>query len=218
MKMPSKALAVLDRRIEALVSRHYGCPAGIIGRVAGHRMARQHAVETVWTVSLLALALTDRVLEIGCGAGRALELVARQTPSGRVVGVDLSPTMVREARRRNAGAIRAGIVTVERGDVSHLPFADDQFDKVFSIHSVYFWPDRARALAELRRVLRPGGVLVSTVTTGKNEFDPSGSDWFQSFLNDQLLPEMAQAGFGGVSLEEGPDSRGWRIAAAVGVK
>jgi ubiquinone/menaquinone biosynthesis C-methylase UbiE len=218
MKKPLMDLLHLDRRIEAVVSRHYGCPAGVIGRVAGKRMARQHEVETGWTVSLLALTPTDRVLEIGCGAGRALELVAQEVPSGEVIGIDLSPTMVREARRCNAQAIRAGTVVVEPGDVTHLPLADDQFDKVFSIHSIYFWPDRARALAELRRVLRPGGVLVSTLTTGKNEPAASGSDWFQSFLNDPLLPEIAQAGFQTVSVTEGPDSRGWRIAAAVGVK
>ncbi len=218
MKKPLKALLDLDRRIEAVVGRHYGCPTGVIGRVAGKRMAQQHEVETGWTVSLLALTPTDRVLEIGCGAGRALERVARQVPCGQVVGVDLSPTMVREAGRCNARAIRAGTVAVEPGDVTHLPFADDHFDKVFSIHSVYFWPDRPRALAELRRVLRPRGMLVSTLTTGKNESAASGSDWFQSFLNDQLLPEMEQAGFKTVSVASGPDSRGWRIAAAVGVK
>jgi ubiquinone/menaquinone biosynthesis C-methylase UbiE len=218
MKKPLMEFLGLDRRIEAVVSRRYGCPAGVIGRVAGERMARQHEVEAAWTVSLLALTPTDRVLEIGCGAGRALELAAREVPGGQVIGIDLSLTMVRAARRRNAPAIRAGTVVVEQGDVTHLPFVDDHFDKVLSIHSIYFWPDRARALEELRRVLRPGGVLVSTLTTGKNESAASGSDWFQSFLNDQLLPEMEQAGFETISVAEGPDSRGWRIAAAVGVK
>ena len=87
-----------------------------------------------------------------------------------------------------------------------------------SIHSVYFWPDRAAALAELRRVLRPGGVLVSTLATGKNESAAAGSGWFQSFLNDQLLPEMEQAGFETISVAPGPDSRGWGTAAAVGVR
>ncbi len=208
----------LDRRIEAVVSRHYGCPTGVIGRVAGKRMARQHEVETGWTVSLLALTPTDRVLEIGSGAGRALELAARQVSRGQVVGIDLSPTMVREARRRNAQAIRAGTVVVEQGDVTQLPFADHQFDKVFSIHCVYFWPDRARALAGLKRVLRPGGVLALTLTTGKNEPAHSGSDWFQSFVTEELLPGIEEAGFKTVSVTDGPDSRGWRIAAAVGVK
>jgi hypothetical protein len=67
-------------------------------------------------------------------------------------------------------------------------------------------------------VLQPGGVLTLTLTTGKHESTAPGSDWFQSFLHDQLLPEIEQAGFQTVSVTEGPDSRGWRIAAAVGVK
>jgi ubiquinone/menaquinone biosynthesis C-methylase UbiE len=190
MKKPLMDLLSLDRRIEAVVSRHYGCPAGVIGRVAGERMARQHEAEAAWTVSLLALTPTDRVLEIGCGAGHALELAAREVPSGQAVGIDLSLTMVRAARRRNAPAIRAGTIVVEQADVTRLPFGENQFDKLFSIHSIYFWPDRAGALAELRRVLRPGGMLALTLTTGKNGSTAPGSDWFQSFLHDQLLPEM----------------------------
>jgi hypothetical protein len=61
-------------------------------------------------------------------------------------------------------------------------------------------------------------VLALTLTTGKKEPASSGSDWFQAFLNHELLPEIEQVGFKTVSLNEGPDSRGWRTAAAVGVK
>jgi ubiquinone/menaquinone biosynthesis C-methylase UbiE len=216
--MMSRSLSALwDRRVDAVLSGHYGCPSGLLGRVAGERMVRQHAVETEWTVSLLGLAAEERVLEIGCGAGRGLELAGRQVASGQVVGVDLSAVMVRAARRRNARAVRAGSVVVEQGDVTRLPFEEHQFDKLFSIHSVYFWPDRARALAELRRVLKPGGRLALTVTTGKAGDVSPGADYFRKLLDEQLLPEMEQAGFQAVSVAQGPNSRGWQIAAAVGL-
>src|SRR5687768_15670419 len=98
----------LRRYIAALESRQYRCPSGLIGRWMAERMVRQHEAETGWTLSLLEITPTDRVLEIGCGAGRALQLAASQVSEGQVVGIDLSAVMIRAARRRNATSIRAG--------------------------------------------------------------------------------------------------------------
>ena len=76
-----------------------------------------------------------------------------------MVGVDPSEVMCAVARRHNRRAIAAGQVRVACGDSEHIPAADASFDKVFSTHTLYFWPDLSRGLAELRRVLRPGGAL-----------------------------------------------------------
>ena len=98
----------LKGRIDALVGRQQQCPTGVMGRLIGERMARQHLSETLWTVALLDVVPTDRVLDIGCGAGRAIELVAARVPDGHVSGIDLSHDMVRAAARRNARALRMG--------------------------------------------------------------------------------------------------------------
>ena len=177
-------------------------------------MLRQHVVETQWTVSLLELAPADRVLEIGCGAGRAVELIAQRVPDGHVTGVDLSRQMVRAAVRRNARAIKAGRATVRQGDVMGLPFADRQFDKILSIHSLYFWPDHQRAMAELARVLKPGGRLALTFSTGKVGATDAG---YRGSVEDRILPSMKQAGFTAASIVEGPVSRRFKIVAVVGV-
>jgi ubiquinone/menaquinone biosynthesis C-methylase UbiE len=203
----------LARTIDALISRQYRCPSGLLGRWFGERMVRQHEAETGWTVSLLEIMPADHVLEIGCGAGRAIQLAAAQVPEGQVAGIDLSPVMVRAARRRNARSIQTGRVVVRQGDVTHLPFADAAFDKVFSIHTVYFWPDPPSAVAELRRVLNPGGRLALTLTTGKLGGDEAESAYFRSLLEDRLLPELKPAGFDAVSVAKGPDSRDYQIAA-----
>ncbi len=115
----------------------------------GERMVRQHIPETTWTISLLDIQPEDQVLELGFGAGRAIELVAAQASSGHVYGLDHSQEMVRAASRRNAQAIKAGHVTLYHGDLATLPFADNQFDKIFSIQTLYFWSDPSQTLAEI---------------------------------------------------------------------
>src|SRR5258708_39063494 len=99
---------------ETVMNTHYVCPKGVIGRLVGELMVRQHERETVWTVSVADVQPTDRVLEIGFGVGKAIELLAEKTTHGLVYGIDLSPTMVKRARERNAQAIRAGQVTLQQ--------------------------------------------------------------------------------------------------------
>lgn len=99
------------------------------------------------------------VLDVGCGTGiNLLEAAYALAPCRRLHGIDLSPGMVREARRKAAAA---GVpATFEVGDGEHLPLEDASFDVVLC-NSVYHWfADRPRAVAEMGRVLRPGGQLL----------------------------------------------------------
>jgi len=177
-------------------------------------MLRQHDAETRWTVSLLELTPADRVLEIGCGAGRAIELVAARVLQGHVTGIDLSRVMVRAASRRNARAIGAGRAAVRQDDVTSLPFADHQFDKILSIHSVYFWPDPERAMAELARVLKPDGLLALTLSPGKVGAAADAS--YRTIVDGRLIPSMTRVGFKTSVAEWGPDARQYQIVAVIG--
>jgi SAM-dependent methyltransferase len=127
-----------------VLNKQYPCPQGMIGYIAGELMVRQHEEETAWTVLVADVQPTDSVLEIGFGAGKAIELLAEKTPGGSVAGIDRSATMVQRARARNRRAVRAGRVTLQQGDAAHLPFAQQQFNKVISIHTFYFWSCHSR--------------------------------------------------------------------------
>ena len=89
-----------------------------------------------------------------------MDLVHRRLTSGHVVGVDISDEMVDRAAIRFAQDPGAGSVRVLRADVSALPLADASFDQAYSVNSIFFWPDPAAGLAEIYRVLRPGGSVV----------------------------------------------------------
>jgi ubiquinone/menaquinone biosynthesis C-methylase UbiE len=203
----------------SLLAGQHGYPTGLVGRMLGEQMVRQHVPETTWTISLLGLRPEDQVLEIGFGAGRAIELVAAQTVNGHISGIDLSQEMVRSATCRNARGIKAGRVTLRQGNVTALPFADGQFDKVFSIQTLYFWPDLSRALAEIFRVLKSGGILVITLSTGTTDGTGSSSlEHYQQVVEEQIIPGMKQLGFTQAEIRQGPDSRQFKTTAVVGVK
>src|SRR5262245_20742692 len=95
------------------------------------------------------------VLDVACGTGNATIPAAKV--GARVTGLDFSPRMLAVARERSADAMLE-IDWVE-GDAQELPFDDASFDRVLSVFGHMFAPDQERTAAELRRVLRPDGVI-----------------------------------------------------------
>jgi len=144
------------------------CPSGFIGHLVASVMARETAPENSKTLDRLGLAPGQQVLEIGFGHGRTIARAAAQIGDGTVTGLDASPTMVRHARRRNRAHIRDGRVDLHLGDGAALPFASGRFDRIFAVHTVYFWADPAAYFAEIQRTLRPGGRFVLCFRPGED--------------------------------------------------
>ncbi len=137
----------------------FGHPRGPLGRVGGAIMARSTGKRNEWTLSFLDIQRDDRILEVGCGPGALIRSLAAKATAGFVAGIDLSPTMLQQASKRNAQAIREGRARLEVGSATALPFEEASFDKALSANSVPFWPDQEAGVREMWRVLRPGGVI-----------------------------------------------------------
>jgi SAM-dependent methyltransferase len=105
------------------------------------------------TIQRLALPAGARILDAGCGSGRNMVDLARH---GTVTGIEFSPPSVALARERDRGA-------VIEGSVLDMPFDDDAFDLTLSLDVIEHLQDDVAALRELRRVTKPGGVLLVTV-------------------------------------------------------
>lgn len=122
-----------------------------------------------------APATGDRILDVGCGTGvLTLGIAARANVSASVVGFDLSQPMLTRAA---ASAERAGIsskVRFQQGDAENLPFGAAEFDRVVSLYALRHFPNPARALQEMLRVVKPGGVVV----IGVGSAPPLGSSGF----------------------------------------
>jgi len=101
------------------------------------------------------------VLDLGCGPGVSTFELARHISSTRLIGLDLAPRMLREARRRaESSGVPAPQIDWVLGDAACLPLASDSFDACTGHSFLYLVADRKAVLAEIRRVLRPGGRLV----------------------------------------------------------
>ena len=122
-------------------------------------MARSTRQRNAWTLSLLDIGQDDHILEVGFGPGALIQVLAARATKGVVAGVDLSPVMLQQASRRNAEAIREGRVRLQPGSALALPFEDASFDLALSANSLPFWPDQEAGVKEIRRVLKPGGVI-----------------------------------------------------------
>jgi SAM-dependent methyltransferase len=134
-------------------------PTGAAGHVAGWVMGRRssNVARNRWAVQLLDVQPTDRVIELGCGPGVAIKAFATRATQGLVVGVDHSQVMIRQARRRNKAAIRAGRVRLIHTPVESLSINDEPFNAALAVNTVGMWPDPTARLRELARLLRPGG-------------------------------------------------------------
>jgi SAM-dependent methyltransferase len=99
-----------------------------------------------------------RLLDAGCGPGSITLGFARVITPGEVVGIDIEPAMV-EAARQSARKSEVTNARFEAGNAMELPFSDGAFDAVFAHTLLEHVPDPQRVVGELRRVLKPGGVV-----------------------------------------------------------
>jgi ubiquinone/menaquinone biosynthesis C-methylase UbiE len=136
------------------------------------------------------------VLDVGCGSGNALRLLGR-CGSGRLAGIDPSPTMVEMTRRANARADREGRLQVRVGSAAGLPFDDDSFDVVTAIETFYFWPAPEQGLREALRVLRPGGRLAIALEMTKDAAEEP--TWLQRVVGASFTRRSAAEGLAIVS-------------------
>jgi len=109
------------------------------------------------TVQALELGENARALDLATGTGDLALLIAGAAPGSRVVGLDPSLKMLEIARGKVTAAGLDARVELVAGDAEALPFADATFDGVSIAFGIRNVPDRARALAEMARVIRPGG-------------------------------------------------------------
>lgn len=185
--------------VRSVIVRQFGKPSGPLGVLVGlvMRVRPSNRVRSSRTIDLLDLRPEDRILEVGFGPGLAVARAAEIVTAGKVVGIDHSELMLRQARRRNAKAIRAGRVELLLGSADALPRFEGRFDKVMAVNVYMFWKDPVSILGGLRQVMNPGGVVALTLqprNRGATAYDTR-------LAAERMTASLLAAGFGEVRTE-----------------
>jgi SAM-dependent methyltransferase len=204
-------MGALDNLRRGLVRRivgQFGRPSGALGSLAGVVMATRasNRRRNAWTVDLLEIQPDHQVLEIGFGPGLSIRRAAELATRGRVVGIDHSEVMRRQARRRNRRAVAAGRVELLRGEVADLPAPNahrgsvpvregsegpNRFDRVLAVNVFMFWPDPVALLRQVAGVMAPGGRIALTMQPR----GPDATDEHAREAGRRMAAALGEAGF-----------------------
>lgn len=200
------------------LARHLGNPSGEVGVAVGVRINRTNGNITTETYRRLGLGAGMEVLEIGPANGHLLPELLEYASGLRYTGIDISSTMVEEARNYNAASVAAGRAAFHLASAERIPLADAAVDRVFAVNVIYFWADAVAPLREIRRVLRPSGFsLIAAITPETVAGNPvfTLENGFHQRDAATLIALHREAGFSDVSVElvsdptKRPDGTPW---------
>lgn len=145
--------------------------------------ARNHGEHATNRLAVESLDLDPDtvIVDVGCGTGSALRHAAATVTCGLLIGIDPVPRMVEIARERAASNPHGTRIEFRLGSAESIPIEDSTADLVFAFDSYDHWRDEAIGLAEVRRILQPGGRLVVV----KDHAVPGGS-WTRMAFRDAL--------------------------------
>lgn len=144
------------------------CPSGASAARVARQMNESNGGVNRACIALLRVQRGERVLEIGPGNGAFVADIAGAAPDVSYAGLDLSEHMVHEAEDLNGELVAAGRAVFRHGSSDEIPFDTAAFDKALTVHTLYFWDEPDTHLREIRRVLKPDGLLC--IGFGDREF------------------------------------------------
>ncbi|ADI73806.1 Methyltransferase type 11 [Methanohalobium evestigatum Z-7303] len=158
--------------------KHCKKPMGYEGREVAREMNERHFDLWKWGLEHISINPDYLVLDVGCGGGKAIQILADFCPYGKVHGIDYSEEMVSMAQEVNNELVKNNHVEIKYGTVSSIPYSDNTFDLVTAFETYYFWPDLENDLKEIYRVLKPEGVLLIVNEVYKNgNFDERNMEY-----------------------------------------
>jgi len=194
-------------------------PTGWLGKIAGLGMNREHEKVWRWGLEHIAIQPDAVILDVGCGGGGAVKILAQATLRGKVCGVDYSEDVLFTAHRVNRALVKQGRVKIRHGSVSDLPFPDDTFDLATAFETTMFWPSLVDDLREVRRVLKPGGILlIANEAYADARFEERNAKWsrlanFQLQTPEETHQCLVEAGYAQVEIDTMP-GKNWIAAIA----
>ncbi len=178
-------------------------PEGTLGKLMLSSMNSGHAKLADWGFSHLPELNPERIVELGCGAGRNAGELLKKYPQAHVTAIDYSPLSVEKAEEYNRESIAAGRCVVGQGDVSDLHLPGESFDLATAFETVYFWPGIENCFAQVAKVLKPGARFL--ICNESDGLDAAGKkfekiiDGMKCHTAEEITAALRKAGFSEVS-------------------
>lgn len=197
-------MSLLQRLIEQAKK-----PNGWIGSWMLRVMNIAHRGMNAWFIRQGAINDGDRVLDIGCGGGKTLQILSKLNPNGIIYGIDISSQAVKETIKMNEAQVKNGSVIVKEASVSSIPYEDQFFDAITAFQTHYFWPSLEQDVAEVWRVLKSGGKLIIIAELYKMKYH------MEVYQTPAVMKELLErTGFQTVYVTE-KSSKGWLCITAI---
>lgn len=132
-------------------------PKGNIGSIMIRIMNFAHAGMNKWAIEKMEIREESVLLDIGCGGGKAIQLLSKANTYGKIYGIDYSEQAVKDSLRVNMQEVEKGKVAIMQASVTDLPFLDQTFDIITAFQTHYFWADLENGVKEVSRVLKQDG-------------------------------------------------------------
>jgi SAM-dependent methyltransferase len=185
------------------IASQLACPNGEEGLKTAKLMNTNNAGMISNTISALNLADHEVILEIGPGNGAHVYDLLTKAEHLQYFGIDISTTMIAEAKQINKMAIDNFKANFYHAHGNELPFPTLRFDKAFTVNTIYFWTNPLNYTKEIKRVLKPGGLLTIGFADKdfmKNlPFTPYG---FNLYSKADVAKLLTNAGFTFLKAEE----------------
>lgn len=181
--------------LHSYIAKQFRDPAGTGGKLVSAVMNRQNRPLYEETIRLLSPSNSDSILDIGCGNGTVLNMLANQCNCD-LTGIDTSMSILKDATKRNCTFVKKGKMTFLCQNANAMTFADQSFSKAYTINTVYFWESLGDTMAEIERVLKPGGLFINTLYTNETLHSFAHTQFgYKQFTTEQLVSAGADAGF-----------------------
>ncbi|WP_216676405.1 class I SAM-dependent methyltransferase [Nocardia terpenica] len=150
----------IGRQVMRRFTQQLGSPSGVAGHLVGRLLNRANSGPITGSLDALEVQRGETVADIGFGGGLGVALLlTRVGETGVVYGIDPARTAITGARRRFRREIAQDRLRLEQAHMARIPLPDNHLDALATVNTLYYIPDDqlAGSLAELARILRPGG-------------------------------------------------------------
>jgi len=192
--------------------RQLSKPSGFFSPLAAFLLNKGNSTQNHTAIKALPLNDESRVLDIGFGGGASFPTLLQRCSKGLIAGVEISNEMIQRANKIWAKEIESGRLDVREAGVENLPWKDESFDFVMTVNTLYFWPDIMAGLSEIKRILAPDGLFVSSCVPKKMLASMGFPDMgFRTEEPEYYAELLESAGFQGVKVIQSNDQKGSKL-------